>query len=80
MRLVATLLLTVFFSVAYANGGLSIDTVEKHMLKPALNKTSDVSIDHARLAHGPIDKFQVGENKPKLADTSENKNSADSSI
>lgn len=80
MKYVTALFLLVFASVVSANGGLSIDTVERHMGKPALDKTADVTVDHARLAHGSIDKFQVGDNKPALADTNTKKDGADSSI
>ena len=80
MKIIAALLALGFTGVVSANGGLSIDNVEKHMAKPMLDKTSQATIDPARLAHGPILKFQVGDNKPALANTTTSRNRADLSI
>ena len=80
MKIVTALLALGFAGVVSANGGLSIDTVEKHVIKSKLDKTSQVTIDPARHAHGPILKFQVGDNKPALANTNTYTNRSDLSI
>lgn len=39
-----------------------------------------MAVDTSRLAQGPIDKFQAGDNKSVIADTNVDKNVTDSSI
>ncbi len=80
MKFITVLILLSFAGVAFASGGMSFGTVEKHMGKPTLTKSSSVVIDAARLAHGPIDHFQVGDNIPAIADIENKGKGTDSSI
>ena len=80
MKAIVMLTLLVITGVVSANGGLSLGTVEKHMAKPTLDKSTVVTIDAARLAHGPINYFQVGDNQAVIAETKDKSDDADSSI
>ncbi len=57
MKLVATMMLLVLASVASANGGLSLDTVDKHSNVSSYVSSDTIKIDVRKLAHGPIDAF-----------------------
>ena len=83
MKLVTTFLLLVLTGLASANGGLSLGTVENHMVKTELVTTPLIAIDHAQFAHGPIDRFITVDSKTEIADidTSElNKDQVDKCI
>jgi hypothetical protein len=57
MKLVATMMLLVFTSIAFANVGLSIDTVDQHSNVSSYVSPETKEIDNRNLAHGPIDAF-----------------------
>lgn len=49
---------------AFANGGLSIDTVNDVNIK-----VSDVSVDRAALAQGSVEKFEAYKGRMAIADS-----------
>ena len=80
MKVIVSLSSFIIASVASANSGLALGSVKKHMVTPKLDKSPSVKIDTVRLAHMPVNYFQVGDNKPVVADTKADSSATDSSI
>ena len=68
MKLVATMMLLVLASAASANGGLSIDTVDKHSNVSSYVSLDTIKVDVRKLAHGPIDAFINDSYKSEVAE------------
>ena len=67
MKILATLMLLALTSVASANGGLSLGTVDQNSGVPAYSNSNDGSIDTSKFAQAPVDQFEMAINESEIS-------------